>query len=108
MQINIENRIIIITGPSTTGKTTLAKMIKESSPVQLAIFVFLVSLLLLFLAKLCITSLVWIKLPSEISIVLAFISIGNNTVNNIKLKNIFATIFCRIKTHPAYKMSLWL
>lgn len=37
MQINIENRIIIITGPSTTGKTTLAKMIKESSPVQTTI-----------------------------------------------------------------------
>ena len=34
MQIDIKNRIIIITGPSTSGKTTLAKKIKEMSPVN--------------------------------------------------------------------------
>lgn len=37
MQIDIKNRIVIITGPSTSGKTTLAKKIKEMSPVNTAI-----------------------------------------------------------------------
>ena len=37
MQIDIKNRIVIITGPSTSGKTTLAKKIKEISPVNTAI-----------------------------------------------------------------------
>ena len=34
MQIDIDNRIVIITGPSTTGKSTLANKILESSPVK--------------------------------------------------------------------------
>ena len=37
MQIDIKNRIVIITGPSTSGKTTLAKKIKEMSPVKTVI-----------------------------------------------------------------------
>lgn len=37
MQIDIKNRIVIITGPSTSGKTTLAKKIKEMSPVNTVI-----------------------------------------------------------------------
>ena len=34
MQIDIDSRIVIITGPSTTGKSTLANKILESSPVK--------------------------------------------------------------------------
>ena len=34
MQIDIASRIVIITGPSTTGKSTLANKILESSPVK--------------------------------------------------------------------------
>lgn len=34
MQINLETRIVIITGPSTTGKSTLARSIKESSKIN--------------------------------------------------------------------------
>lgn len=37
MQIDIKNRIVIITGPSTSGKTTLAKKIREMSPVKTVI-----------------------------------------------------------------------
>ena len=34
MQIDLETRIVIITGPSTTGKSTLARSIKESSKIN--------------------------------------------------------------------------
>ena len=34
MQIDIDSRIVIITGPATTGKSTLANKILESSPVK--------------------------------------------------------------------------
>lgn len=37
MQINIEDRIVVITGPTTTGKSTLAAMIKATSPVKTTI-----------------------------------------------------------------------
>lgn len=37
MKITIQDRIIIITGPSTTGKSTLAKQIKAMSPVPTVI-----------------------------------------------------------------------
>ena len=37
MQIDIDSRIVIITGPSTTGKSTLANEILESSPVKVVV-----------------------------------------------------------------------